>query len=242
MEDTYYNNMLILEVLTTAISYMLVPIAISIFYKYKITKKNLKLISALNSTIIYLVLFFLSVFFYVSDSLYYAVILGFVNYSISSKITENKIPKDDCEKVKTQEQKDADGKTKRKYIRITVFILFIVSLCANIYLLIKLQQITQIKSETLQNYEALQKDYSKLKSEYGTVRWDLQTTTRELESIEDEYNFYNSYAVVVSSVEGEKYHRYSCYHVRDFSKFYIFNYSAAKSKGYEPCSECNPPQ
>ena len=81
----------------------------------------------------------------------------------------------------------------------------------------------------------LQYNYDSLLDEYDILSYDYN-------SIYDEYDFYNSYAVVVSSVAGEKYHRYSCYHVRDFSEFYIFNYNAAQSQGYEPCSECNPPQ
>ena len=56
------------------------------------------------------------------------------------------------------------------------------------------------------------------------------------EEIEDEYQFYHEYAVIVTTT-GKKYHRYNCYHIED-RNFYIYNIENAKVKGYTPCLDC----
>lgn len=58
------------------------------------------------------------------------------------------------------------------------------------------------------------------------------------ENIKDEYEFFHEYAVITTS-EGKKYHKYDCSHIKN-SRFYIFNISSAKSKGYTPCRDCYP--
>ncbi len=55
-------------------------------------------------------------------------------------------------------------------------------------------------------------------------------------SIFDEYKFYHDYAVIVQ--EGvTNYHSYGCPRLGN-NGFWIYNISAAKGEGYDPCSEC----
>lgn len=69
---------------------------------------------------------------------------------------------------------------------------------------------------------------------------NLRNTVFDLLDTYDEYVFWHKYAVIVTST-GSKYHTYGCSHVQGRT-FWIYNIDAAKSKGYSPCLDCDPPQ
>lgn len=66
---------------------------------------------------------------------------------------------------------------------------------------------------------------------------ELEHLEQEWEEAENELDFWDDHAVIVTSSEGEKYHRYSCYHWKG-SSFYIYNIELAEYMGYEPCEDC----
>ena len=55
-------------------------------------------------------------------------------------------------------------------------------------------------------------------------------------SLKDEYDFYNSHAVIIGD-DDYFYHTYSCKYL-DLRSFYIYNIENAKAQGYEPCPYC----
>ena len=77
-----------------------------------------------------------------------------------------------------------------------------------------------------ENYEQIKNQYSNVRSERNEMRSEL--------------NFWKDYAVVVTE-HGEKYHTYGCQYVEG-REFWIYNVEAAISRGYEPCSVCDPPR
>ncbi len=99
--------------------------------------------------------------------------------------------------------------------------------------------------------ENLQSSYSRLANENISLTEQIETYTERIETykdavetfkdryyaIEDEYNFYHTFAVIVTSKAGEKYHKYGCHYIDDRS-FLILNINSAKSRGYAPCSYC----
>ena len=52
-------NLKILEILTTAICYLIVPLAISIFYKYQITRNTMQLIIGINGMAVFILMLIL---------------------------------------------------------------------------------------------------------------------------------------------------------------------------------------
>lgn len=88
--------------------------------------------------------------------------------------------------------------------------------------------------------EELKADKSGLIAEVREITELKENANRRLleykERVDDEYNFFHEYAVIATET-GEKYHQYGCYHIKN-RDFYIFNISAAKSKGYKPCKDC----
>lgn len=130
-------------------------------------------------------------------------------------------------------------KFKAKNIFIVIFIIALVS--GNIY---QASELTNLSSK----YTALKGENKELKSknkellsQNESLDSDMQHYRTKYFNMKDEYNFYENHACIVSSVAGEKYHRYSCQYVDNFTEFYIFNINYAESLGYEPCSVCNPP-
>ena len=72
-------------------------------------------------------------------------------------------------------------KRTRKNIRITIFILFIISICVNAYLIIQVQQLTELNAEYVKENENLNNMYIELKSEeemdYAKLLLDEELTT-----------------------------------------------------------------
>ncbi len=58
-------------------------------------------------------------------------------------------------------------------------------------------------------------------------------------SVLDKARFLDNHIAIVTN-GGEKYHRYDCQYVKG-KNFFAYNSEAAKSRGYTPCSVCNPP-
>lgn len=130
-------------------------------------------------------------------------------------------------------------KFKTKNIFIVIFIIALVS--GNIY------QASELTNLSLK-YTALKGENKELKSknkelfsQNESLDSDLQQYKTKYLNMKDEYNFYEDSACVVSAVAGEKYHRYSCQYVDNFTEIYILNVEYAEYLGYEPCSVCNPP-
>lgn len=138
-------------------------------------------------------------------------------------------------------------KFKTKNIFIVIFIIALVS--GNIY---QASELTNLSSK----YTALKDENKDIKSENKELKSknkelfsqnesldsDLQQYKTKYLNMKDEYQFYEDSACVVSAVAGEKYHRYSCQYVDNFTEIYILNVEYAEYLGYEPCSVCNPPE
>lgn len=138
-------------------------------------------------------------------------------------------------------------KFKAKNIFIVIFIIALVS--GNIY---QASELTNLSSK----YTALKDENKDIKSENKELKSknkelfsqnesldsDLQQYKTKYLNMKDEYQFYEDSACVVSAVAGEKYHRYSCQYVDNFTEIYILNVEYAEYLGYEPCSVCNPPE
>lgn len=128
-----------------------------------------------------------------------------------------------------------------------IFIIALVS--GNIY---QASELTNLSSK----YTALKDENKDIKSENKELKSknkelfsqnesldsDLQQYKTKYLNMKDEYQFYEDSACVVSAVAGEKYHRYSCQYVDNFTEIYILNVEYAEYLGYEPCSVCNPPE
>lgn len=80
------------------------------------------------------------------------------------------------------------------------------------------------------------KDYDELQARFHNIYESNQNLRSKLSNMEDEYEFYHNYAVIVTE-SGTKYHRYGCYHIENKS-FYIYNIENAKSHGYTACKDC----
>lgn len=145
--------------------------------------------------------------------------------------------------------KEGNGhvKFKAKNIFIVIFIIALIS--GNIY---QASELTNLSSK----YTALKDENKDIKSENKELKSknkelfsqnesldsDLQQYKTKYLNMKDEYQFYEDSACVVSAVAGEKYHRYSCQYVDNFTEIYILNVEYAEYLGYEPCSVCNPPE
>ena len=107
-----------------------------------------------------------------------------------------------------------------------------VSLCTNAYLA---YQCSALKTEVSD------KEFLLTQAEYRERRKleEIKRYQNNLGAISDEYNFYHDGAVIVTE-SGSRYHTYDCYHWN--YPIWIYNVEAAKSKGYTPCKDCNPPQ
>ena len=68
-------NLKILEILTTAICYLIVPLAISIFYKYQITRNTMQLIIGINGMAVFILMLILFNYFYVSPDITFALVM-----------------------------------------------------------------------------------------------------------------------------------------------------------------------
>ncbi len=103
----------------------------------------------------------------------------------------------------------------------------------NTNLIIERQEVASDLSDALSdvNYWKVNYDKAKQRSDYYSEKYL---------SIEDEYYFYHNYAVIVTD-SGYRYHTYGCSHL-NFDSFWIYNINAAKSQGYTPCLDCEPPQ
>lgn len=108
-----------------------------------------------------------------------------------------------------------------------------VSLCTNAYLA---YQCSALKTEVSD------KEFLLTQAEYRERRYleEINRYQNNLGAISDEYNFYHNHAVIVTE-SGSRYHSYGCYHL-NYDSFWIYNFEAAKSEGYTPCKDCNPPQ
>lgn len=108
-----------------------------------------------------------------------------------------------------------------------------VSLCANAYLA---YQCSTLKTEVSD------KEFLLTQAEYRERRYleEIKRYQNNLGAISDEYHFYHDHAVIVTE-SGSRYHSYGCYHL-NYDSFWIYNFEAAKSEGYTPCKDCNPPQ
>lgn len=69
----------------------------------------------------------------------------------------------------------------------------------------------------------------------------ISELTEEKMEMFRELVFWESTAVIVTK-SGEKYHTYGCPTILNSDSFWIYNREAAISRGYEPCSVCDPPR
>ena len=71
---------------------------------------------------------------------------------------------------------------------------------------------------------------------FAVVRKSLEDALDRIQWLEDELDFWNFSAVIVTE-SGTKYHHHGCPHIsgRDY---YIYNVELAKYYGYEPCQTC----
>lgn len=78
------------------------------------------------------------------------------------------------------------------------------------------------------------------KENYDEMKASRDNYRNKFNNVVDELSFWGNYAVIVTET-GEKYHTYGCQYVEGRS-FWIYNVDAAISRGYEPCSVCDPPR
>lgn len=97
------------------------------------------------------------------------------------------------------------------------------------------------KNIDLQNriYE-LDSEMSRLEKQYSMVKNTRDNVIKTRDLMKEELDFWQNHAVIVTEY-GEKYHTFGCQYIKG-SSFWIYNSEAAKSRGYEPCSVCDPPQ
>lgn len=100
-----------------------------------------------------------------------------------------------------------------------------VSLCANVVL--------------YNEKERLSHEATLWSNKYEEKLNEIQYWKTGTSDIYDEYKFYHDGAVIVTE-SGSCYHTYDCYHWN--YPIWIYNVEAAKSQGYTPCKDCNPPQ
>ncbi len=112
---------------------------------------------------------------------------------------------------------------------------------------------------SVEKFVAEREAYNDLQEKYSAIEEECQEITTKIYSLhsicfDSNHNsnsvesklsdlfdmslFYDNHACIVSGVSGNKYHKYSCQYVDNFTNFYIFNIENAKSQGYEPCSVC----
>lgn len=259
-------NLKILEILTTAICYLIVPLAISIFYKYQITRNTMQLIIGINGMAVFILMLILFNYFYVSPDITFALVMGYIDYFISLHITKYKPLKEAVVSQDTEQNSstyvtpnkttDSYGVSPKRFL--VLFILLCISVSANIYFSLR-----KYHFDTLENslsyakdeadkykkqYEEANNSLSELTHKYDGQKQELEYMKASYDTLDDSYMdlmdecyFYEEGACVVSAVEGKKYHRYSCQYVDDFTEYYIFNVEYAESLGYTPCSVCEPP-
>lgn len=132
----------------------------------------------------------------------------------------------------TSEVQAAKKSTPSRSFIICVLVIC-VSLCANAYLA---YQCSALKTEVSD------KEFSLTQADYRERRHleEINRYQKNLGAISHEYSFYHDHAVIVTE-SGSRYHSYGCYHL-NYDSFWIYNVEAAKSEGYTPCKDCNPPQ
>lgn len=91
-----------------------------------------------------------------------------------------------------------------------------------------------------QEYESVQIELDVAKENYEQIKEQYSNVRSERNEMRSELNFWQDYAVMVTE-HGEKYHTYGCQYVEGRT-FWIYNVEAAISRGYEPCSVCDPPR
>jgi len=116
-------------------------------------------------------------------------------------------------------------------------IVSIVLLCLNLFQLylyyMQVQQtesyhkIVIVQDETIKN-----KDSSI--SAKDTI---ISEKEKKIERMQEQYDFFDRYAVVVPNNGTYYYHKYGCEDC-DTSHFWIYNTEAAKDNGYKPCPKC----
>lgn len=132
----------------------------------------------------------------------------------------------------TQPQKKNESAENKKMRTIFLILVLIGCFAASIYFYTE----NTASEKEIKHLEFLlsQAEYRE-KNKEETIK---QYKTR-IDSMSDEYNFYHNSAVIVTE-SGYRYHTYDCYHW-DYP-IWIYNVEAAKSRGYTPCLDCNPPQ
>ncbi|MCI5678676.1 MAG: hypothetical protein MR278_01635 [Bacteroidales bacterium] len=133
----------------------------------------------------------------------------------------------------TQPQKKNESAENKKMRTIFLILVLIGCFAASIYFYTE----NTASEKEIKHLEFLlsQAEYRE-KNKEETIK---QYKTR-IDSMSDEYEFYHKYAVIVTET-GYRYHSYGCPHIEGRS-FWIYNIAAAKSEGYTPCLDCNPPQ
>ena len=90
------------------------------------------------------------------------------------------------------------------------------------------------------NIEALQEELEDLEVRYDARGEILEDVREDRSEMMEENNFYHWHACIVTE-SGTVYHEYGCPYL-NYDSFWIYNIEAAESRGYEPCSYCNPGQ
>ena len=126
---------------------------------------------------------------------------------------------------------------KSRLIHRIVIVLLILSCCgAQMNLSYTREQLSYEQEQALElqaQAEKWEENYNKMKASRDSYRDRFNATV-------DELDFWGDYAVIVTE-NGEKYHTYGCQYIKGRS-FWIYNVEAAISRGYEPCSVCEPPR
>lgn len=182
-------------------------------------------------------------------------------YADDPKELQDKIKEfTDYEAVEETEQEmfTAPARKNKKIANVVLMFLIIASLCVSTFFAIKTNRAVQTleaQAEEQNNTIDKQKEaISALNKQYVSAAVENHDLSDEVETLEAKNNelvkalieadmersFWHEYAVIVTST-GSKYHTYDCQHV-DGKKFWIYNIDAAKSKGYSPCLDCDPPQ
>lgn len=143
---------------------------------------------------------------------------------------------------------------RKNRLSFAFWILTAVLLCSTVFLCYQYfdaknecEVLQQSLTESENSYRFLDKQYTAVKKKKDALLEENETLEKENDSLiqflvelDPEVMFWRNYAVIVTST-GDKYHTYGCSHINE-QMFWIYNIDAAKSKGYFPCLDCDPPQ
>lgn len=120
--------------------------------------------------------------------------------------------------------------------RFFAILMIALTITYSVFAIVIIKQKESIKEKDIEISE-LQFEKTKLQSKYNSVYDEKSDIEYEIDKIESEYSFFNSYAVICDD-NSNYFHHYNC-DEWDKDSFFIFNVDNAVDSGYNPCPECH---